>query len=68
MALLVPDVGSVFGSAEEPRALSQTLPVLPLLPGLLLSTTAGFGEERISSKLGGGGRGGGVASAVKEAR
>lgn len=78
-ALLVPDIASVFGSAEEARALSQALPLLPLLPllsllpllpllPLALPATTAFGKEGTRSELGGGGGGGGAASAVVEAR
>lgn len=57
--LVVPDVVSVFGSAEQPGRLGQALPVLPLP----VSFPARFGEQRTAAKLGGG-----VGSVVMETR
>lgn len=56
-ALAVPDVASVFGSAEQPGRLGQPLPVLPVP----VPFSARFGEERTAAKLGG------VGSVVVEA-
>lgn len=58
-ALVVPDVVSVFGSAEQPGRLGQPLPALPFP----VSFPAWFGEWRTATKLGGG-----LGPAVMESR
>lgn len=50
-ALAVPDVPSVFGSAEQSGRLGQPLPALPVPVPL----SGPFGEKRTAHKLGGAG-------------